>query len=647
MTAVSLSLALLMVVPSTLVTSTSPSKAQLNLLNSRHNCNATTASPCEPPPAVRYEPGGWGAFLALERHPQNSAVWLAGADVGGLFISTDDGETWGSCTDAGLLPATLWVMSIAFVGDPAAPLLGTSAGLFRGVPVAPENDEPKGHRGSKRSCGGTWTFVPSNEGLLQGNYSTLLKTSGFAFLHSVRALAVAAQPATAATAATTFDRSRRSIPLVEVWAGIGIQKNLGSANPKVRCGDLHHVYRSVDGGAHWLPVLALAQAGTVMSIAAERASPRGETSVYVATAVGLYGSEDSGSTWVELGVHRPRWSRDGGVSWKLCPSPCPALKAKPCIPLITARGGGGSGIAHASEAVGTATAANHTPGRATPPRSSSQFYNTCLPIATAVNETSPNTRKVVVVGSTLWVTVWDAKPYPTTESNCHTKPDPNLTHFRGGPWRSTDGGSTWSYLFAAAAAGSGGGFQNASIRCPDTPDHYAGTQFPELLVDPSVHDHLFLGGWAQGQGLSEIVGDGNVIGWNNCGSESGDFGCYEGRRPDSMMEDTNTYTFGFGADWSSMETRVITNGTVIGSHGRTSGAPSVGTAGVERVHGTARRALVWITTSRGALRSAWDPTNGRYSYKHFNNDLLSMDATPPLWQTTGLGDTCAWGSVCK
>ena len=40
-----------------------------------------------------YEPGGWGAFLALARHPLNASIWLAGADVGGLYISEDDGKS--------------------------------------------------------------------------------------------------------------------------------------------------------------------------------------------------------------------------------------------------------------------------------------------------------------------------------------------------------------------------------------------------------------------------------------------------------------------------------------------------------------------------------------------------------------------------
>ena len=45
-------------------------------------------------------------------------------------------------------------------------------------------------------------------------------------------------------------------------------------------------------------------------------------------------------------------------------------------------------------------------------------------------------------------------------------------------------------------------------------------------------------------------------------AEEAALGCYEGRRPDSMAQDTNTYTFAFHVDWTSAETRVITDGIV-------------------------------------------------------------------------------------
>ena len=74
---------------------------------------------------MSYAPGGWGAFLALSRDPANQSQWLAGADVGGLFVSLDDGVSWQSCNDG---ISTLWVMAIAF--SRRGPILGTSAGVY-------------------------------------------------------------------------------------------------------------------------------------------------------------------------------------------------------------------------------------------------------------------------------------------------------------------------------------------------------------------------------------------------------------------------------------------------------------------------------------------------------------------------------------
>merc|ERR1711933_13103 len=98
-----------------------------------------------------------------------------------------------------------------------------------------------------------------------------------------------------------------------------------------------------------------------------------------------------------------------------------------------------------------------------------------------------------------------------------------------------------------------------------------------------------MGGWGSwpGQGLTELRG-GNWTYWNNCSTEKNAlFGCYEGRRPNSYQQDSNTYTLGFGVDWAADERRVITNGTVL---------PISDTA---LDHDDARSPLVFFTTFRG------------------------------------------------
>jgi hypothetical protein len=313
-----------------------------------------------------YEPGGWGAFPALARDPTDPLKWLAGADVGGLFYSADDGHSWATCNND-LLPATLWILTILFTST--GPLLGTTAGIYRGT------------AGANLTCG--WRFVNSSAGLERTNATAAMASSGFEFAHSVRALA-----------------SDHAPDHETLWAGIGIQKALGPAKA-VRRGDLWHLYRSSDLGASWTPMLALPEAGTVLSIAAlysecspvhdkERRRWRGDgAAVYVATAAaGVFGSRDGGATWMTIGVPSPLCSSDKGAHWQPCGGAAPF---PPC-----------SGA--------------------------------CLPIAASMNETRPNARKVVAVGPQLWVTIWDTKQWP---GNCSAgqqqHPDPALAHFRGGP----------------------------------------------------------------------------------------------------------------------------------------------------------------------------------------------------------------------
>ena len=507
----------------------------------------------------RLEPGGWGAFLALARSPTNPMLWLAGADVGGLFVSRNDGRDWASC---GRTLPTLWIMAIMFTED-GLPVVGTSAGVWCAVPTE-----------SSHSCG-DWDLAPCNDGLRSSNASLALATSGFEFSHPVRALAL-------------DDTS--------IWAGVGIQKNLGPVH-RLRNGDPYHVYkRPIDSGT-WQPVLSLPSGGgQVMSLAGRRQT------IYVATPTGLFGTRDDGRTWMELGVSDAKCSHDAGKSWTKCVSPPPF-----------------------------AVCSSH-----------------CLPLASSAGETRPNARKVVAVGNELWVTIWDAKAWPDAGGACKgtEHPDPDLKYFTGGPWYSADGGASWQYLFRSVNGSAL--FDQASLRCPGVSDEYAGSQLPQLAVDPADTSRFMLAGWARAQGLHEVrTRGGRVVSWNTCQRHAAspdaqnlpanelEYGCYEGRRPDSLANDHNTYAYDFRVQWATNETRTITNGTVV-PHASPSSAPSLPHI---------PRPLAWITTSRGALRAAWDPVNQRYSFKHFNDDVVSLDSSPPRWRTTGLGDTCVWGGV--
>jgi hypothetical protein len=169
----------------------------------------------------RYEPGGWGAFLALKRHPSNPSVWVAGADVGGLFVSRDDSKSWAVC-NAGL--ATRWIYQILFLAD-ETPLLATTMGVYRGSL-------------SKEAGPCLWEFALSNDGMAKANSTETMRSSRFDFKHPVRVLHVDTQ-----------------LPS-RVWAGVGISKNRGPASG--RSGDRFHVYRSENSGDSWQGVLTLA-----------------------------------------------------------------------------------------------------------------------------------------------------------------------------------------------------------------------------------------------------------------------------------------------------------------------------------------------------------------------------------------------------
>ena len=503
----------------------------------------------------RYEPGGWGAFLTMVRHPRNRSVWLAGSDVGGLFVTGDDSTTWNVCNaDIG----TKCVFHAIFLQD-ETPLLATTEGVYRGELSA-----------SAGPC--IWRWTPSNSGLLAANRTETMLTSHVDFHHPVRVLHA--------------DSDGR------VWAGIGLGKHRGPDElSSARQGDPYHVYVSHDNGMHWRGAVGFPGGAQILSIASGALGDGGAAdSVVVTTALHGAWVTTTGDSWAQLGVAQPR-TASGPAAVRATPctsATCPARFAAPCV--------GAS----------------------------------CLPINTAQNATSPNTGAVAIASSHIFLTIFEMGEADAGTSPCdNVRPDPQLKKYRGGPYRSADGGVRFEWLFKVYP------FRGAlGLRCPRVPITYSTPNFVNIAVDPADTTHLFLGGWGSlsGQGLHELR-SGAWTYWNDCPTEDtheGQWGCWEGRRPDSYQQDPNTYTLGFGVDWAADERRVITDGHVL----------STPTSSVQ--HAPAHSPLVFFTTFRGGLRSAWDPVNMRRSFKHFNNDLVQMDAVPPRWRSTGLGDTCVW-----
>ena len=248
--------------------------------------------------------------MGLARHPTNPAIWIAGADVGGVYVTRDNAKTWNVC-NSGI--ATKWIFGVEFLDD-NTPLLATTNGVYRGHPSA-----------TAGPC--VWNFTLSVAGLQVANATETLKTSKFAFRHPVRVLHIAA--------------SNNSKQLV--WAGIGIAKN--RATPASQCtnghctsaqgrlGDPFHLYVSNDGGQHWRGVLRLpGGVGQILSISSGVLGGHNKSSVVVSTGTtGSYLSDDDGQSWVELGMAEPLVTRDAGETWTACtPSTCPERFNAPC-----------------------------------------------------------------------------------------------------------------------------------------------------------------------------------------------------------------------------------------------------------------------------------------------------------------------------
>eukprot|EP01052_Picozoa_sp_SAG31_P001846 SAG31_NODE_62_length_28678_cov_21.548270_17_plen_371_part_00 len=311
---------------------------------------------------------------------------LAGADVGGLFVSANDAKTWSVC-NVGL--ATKWVYGIEFLDD-NTPLLATTEGVYRGRPSS-----------ASGSC--LWDFILSNEGLNVSNMTENMASSGFKFRHPVRVLHV--------------------VSPTKVWAGIGIAKNRATCNDgAARLGDPFHVYVSDDGGQRWRGVLTLPQgAGQVLSIsssAAKSLRTPGSESIFVsAGSAGAYMTDDGGSSWVELGVSPVMVTHDAGRTWKPCAlHTCPArFRSRPCNPHATANG---------TSCLPVNAKQNEThPNVATVAVTSGKVFLTLFDTSEA---------DVGLLGQ--------------CEGGA-SRPDPNLKQYRGGPWMSTNGGVSFVHLF--------------------------------------------------------------------------------------------------------------------------------------------------------------------------------------------------------
>lgn len=258
---------------------------------------------------------GWGAFTSVQQHPEYPELLLAGADVGGLFVSRDRGLSWSSCSRD---LRDLRVFSICFVPMNASdapatdlvPLVSTNVGVYRATSF-----------NRSKSC--LWEFRKSNTGILAANSTTTDLIEHTLFAHPVHLLECP-------------HKSRF------VYAALGTAEThgpVGSASSlsRLRFGDPWSVYVSHNAGVSWRGILRFPAPVIVEALGADPIKPE---RVGVASTLGVYLCNNSldSPVWRELGVFPGRTSTDGGQTFQVANQGCHGFSGEQptsCLPITS------------------------------------------------------------------------------------------------------------------------------------------------------------------------------------------------------------------------------------------------------------------------------------------------------------------------
>jgi photosystem II stability/assembly factor-like uncharacterized protein len=245
---------------------------------------------------------GVGRVSCIAFHPTNDQIMLVGTPAGGLWKSSDGGNTWGTSTDD--LP-TLGISSIAF--DPYNPNI-----VYAGTGDRDAGDSPGMGVLKSEDGGDTWNFI--NTGI-----ST----------RTVGAIIVCTDQANSIVIATDLG-IRRSIDGGATWTQASSNtfeyKDLAQhpTDPNILYATgAGRFYRSEDFGLTWTQSNSGVSNGTRMCVSVNAAEPDAvyllRTNTYSYT--GTFKSEDKGLTFTSMSTtpNIMGWSADGsstgGQAW--------------------------------------------------------------------------------------------------------------------------------------------------------------------------------------------------------------------------------------------------------------------------------------------------------------------------------------------
>ncbi len=351
-----------------------------------------------------------------------------------------------------------------------------------------------------------------------------------------------------------------------VWATIG-----EAVTAEYRVNDSNTVYKSIDQGETWTSVLhiPISNDPAIGALTARVViHPQDEQNVFIASNRGLYATYDGGNSWYELGKDVP-YILSGGA-WVQC-------TAALCNAEIMNR------------------------PRCTDPA--------CLPlpITDYVGATHATLSDLDVhitsTGQTYLFATLDDFGHMDMTSGCGQEiNDINLTRVSGGPYRSTDGGLTWTYLFQALPDPAGE--VDHFLRCNDTLGRaWNGTYFNNIAVDPADSNHFFITATYLRAGVIEYYNGA----WKHhskvtmCGANS----CFEGGTTQGL--------------WANQAGPTVIDFDIL--------------------NWNVSRPAFLFTHSRGVIHGQYNNLLSAYEFDHIdsNPDPLASG----YWRGTGLTDYCA------